>query len=364
MPLALGLPRSATRWLWLALLASAGSGCTSVESSSTGPQPAEPCPGEGATEECYPGAPATERVGQCTPGSRTCTDGRWTPCTGYTLPSAETCDDGLDDDCDGVIDQGCPCELGTERPCYSSEPATQDVGTCRSGLQGCVTGVWSSECTGEVGPVTESCNEQDDDCNGLVDEGCDCLDGATRACYTGPDGTEGVGPCHGGQVTCQSGQWPASCDGQVGPAPEGCNGVDDDCNGQVDDGNPGGGGGCTTELPGPCAQGTLVCSGGGIVCQPNAPTSDPACQPCVGCLMGYADCNLACQYLIARPGGSCGIPNSTDPHNCCACLPANDCSACVANNDCPAACQAAGYATGFCGIDGSTDPTACCACLP
>ena len=42
------------------------------------------------------------------------------------------------------------------------------------------------------------------DCtNGPNFTGCPCQQGETRACYTGPGGTEGVGPCKGGTQTCE-----------------------------------------------------------------------------------------------------------------------------------------------------------------
>jgi hypothetical protein len=57
----------------------------------------------------------------------------------------------------------------------------------------------------------------------------------------------------------------ASC-GDGGPRVERCNGEGDDCNGLVDEGDPGGGGRCATGLPGPCAEGVEHCQGGGLAC--------------------------------------------------------------------------------------------------
>jgi hypothetical protein len=61
-------------------------------------------------------------------------------------------------------------------------------------------------------------------------------------------------------------------------SPEVCNGLDDDCDGTIDNGNPGGGGACVTGLPGACATGTLVCQSGGLVCVPNTHPSAEICD--------------------------------------------------------------------------------------
>jgi hypothetical protein len=66
------------------------------------------------------------------------------------------------------------CKYGEMRNCYSGYAITREVGICKDGIQICDYGIWQS-CLGEVLPtVAEICGDGlDNDCNGLVDDGCD-----------------------------------------------------------------------------------------------------------------------------------------------------------------------------------------------
>ncbi len=162
-------------------------------------------------------------VGRCVAGTETCSAGMWGACAGATDPIAEACDGVLDENCDGTVDEGCDCVTGAMRGCGT------DVGRCVAGSQTCdAAGRWGM-CMGSTDPRTETCDGTDDDCDGVTDEGCDCITGAMRNC-----GTD-VGECIRGNETCDvMGRW-GPCLGGRGPVTEVCNSRDDDCDADVDE---------------------------------------------------------------------------------------------------------------------------------
>jgi hypothetical protein len=208
---------------------------------------------DGNIDEGNPGGGAScgTDVGECSVGTLACVAGSVT-CTGGVSPTTELCN-GLDDDCDGVADQGNP-EGG--RACGST------TGVCVPGRETCTAG--SLVCTGGVAASAEICNGLDDDCDGTIDDG---NPGGGAAC-----GTD-VGECTAGVLSCVGGG--LACAGSVGPRLDVCNGLDDDCDGTIDQGFD------LMNDPRNCGMCGRTCS------FPNA---------VAGCSMG------TCALLVCRPG--------------------------------------------------------------
>jgi hypothetical protein len=103
------------------------------------------------------------------------------PCDPSACLPAELCGDrgngdGIDNDCNGDVDEICPCSPGESRPCFVGTPAERGQGVCSDGLLSCDEfGQWS-DCIGGVYPQPEVCDGADNDCDGLFDEdlsGCE-----------------------------------------------------------------------------------------------------------------------------------------------------------------------------------------------
>ena len=123
--------------------------------------------------------------------------------------AVEVCD-SKDNDCDDEVDE----ELGTF-PCGLGECA-HDSPKCVGGLPG--------SCNPFLGAAPEICDAQDNDCDGLVDE-----DQGTTNC--------GLGICAHAVANCQEGELQL-CDPGEGALDEVCDGLDNDCDGKTDEEQP------------------------------------------------------------------------------------------------------------------------------
>jgi Notch-like protein len=212
----------------------------------------------------------------CAEGQIVCQSGALV-CNDSTGPSVELCN-GRDDNCDGHIDEGDPEGGGA---CGST------VGACTPGIQHCVSG--GLVCQGGNRGGAEVCNGLDDDCDGVID---DHPTDTGAAC-----GASSVGECKRGQTICVGGS--LSCAGEVGPTPERCNGLDDDCNGVVDDNPVDTGQVCGSSI-GACKPGVLSCAGGGLVCTGGVGSTVETCDGIDN------DCDGVVDDHVAGEGEACG----------------------------------------------------------
>ncbi|HPH65058.1 MAG TPA: MopE-related protein [Kofleriaceae bacterium] len=192
-------------------------------------------------------------------------------------PSVEICNN-LDDDCNGLVDEGVCGTCGDVEICNNidddcdnlvDEDLTRqcgsNVGECRVGIETCAAGAWGA-CTG-VNPTTETCDGRDNDCDGT-------RDGIAEACSALPGGNPNMGICRPGTHTCPSGGSGVfgACLGEVVPRVEACNLLDDDCDGLTDEST--GGARCSTT----CGVGTTVCTNGVLMCNAQPATTDDTCD--------------------------------------------------------------------------------------
>ncbi|MBU0552586.1 hypothetical protein KJ940_14020, partial [Myxococcota bacterium] len=259
------------------------------------------------------------------------------------IPVAEVCNN-LDDDCDGRIDDD------LTRPCYNGPAGTRGVGRCEDGAQSCVAGAWWA-CAGAVLPTAEICNGVDDDCDGQTDEGIAEVGGDCVGV--------GVGRCGLGALVCTADGAGLECL-LFSPRAEICDGIDDDCDGQTDEGEQSCG-------VGACARTAPRClDGADAPCVPGAPAAnDATCDGIDDDCDGFTDENavprpISCGVGACRATGqrACSHGAWVDTCTPAAPLAANDVTCDGVDDDCDgqidedAAPQATACGVGACAATG------------
>ncbi len=189
--------------------------------------------------------PCGSDAGECNHGLTVCVNHEL-QCQGATGPFTEVCD-GLDNDCDNLVDgQSQSCYVVTGNA-FNADPNSYQYGECRTGTWKCTAalnsgvadwgnGMKASSCAGQKVPTVEVCDGKDNNCNNVIDDvndggkvvGVECCDPKVKA-----PALCGTGQCNKGTFACVGPT--VSCVNAGVPGEEACDGIDNDCNGTVDD---------------------------------------------------------------------------------------------------------------------------------
>lgn len=168
----------------------------------------------------------------CGQGNETCRAGQFTACSAPT-PFEESCN-LLDDDCDGVVDEGVTQTyyLDNDLDSYGSDDLNLAVQACTDpGMNYVDRPGDCNDSRNDVYPEhPEECDEIDHNCNQTTNEGCTCINNEEVACgFT-------MGLCRPGVQTCVNGEL-SDCRGPeyIGPSEELCDQLDNDCDGVTDE---------------------------------------------------------------------------------------------------------------------------------
>ena len=166
----------------------------------------------------------------------------------------------------------------------------------RTSLDGGDGGSGASETNASTGPSGANVS-------GTSSTGGSCVDGTVQECGSS------AGICKPGKQICHANAF-GPCVGQIGAKPEVCNGIDDNCDGQIDDGFHIGEA-CAGTGTDQCLDGLMTCDG----CKKSGPEKVEICNGvddnCNGSI--DSDCETGdCNPTLLVTGSTPSSPNCVD----------------------------------------------------